>query len=179
MAGERTNGSTEGFESNDGDEPVILDETGSINRDADDDAIPPIDLATVALGEPDGDEQPRKRRGRKPGTRNSSTKASKQASADLTQLLMSTHFMLSVLCKVPELEIEEPEAKRISEAVNRLNELYGGVVIPEKAQAWLNLGIAAGTVYGPRFVAHSVRIKNERKNQPVTIDAEPIMRPVN
>lgn len=172
MAGERTNGSTAEF---DGDASGVIDETGKFRVEDDGgDSIPLIEPTTIAYEPESGDDDtPRKRRGRKPGSRNTTTKASKQASADLTQLLMSLHFMAAALVKTPELILEQDEAKRLGEAINRVNDLYGGIVLSEKAQAWLNLGVAAGTIYGPRFIASSINKKNKKKN-PVTIDAEVI-----
>lgn len=85
--------------------------------------------------------------------------------------------MASVIFSVKELEIEPPEAKKISDAVLRINELYSGIVLPEKALAWVQLAIACGTVYGPRMVAYNQRIKKEKAEgkRPITIDAVPVV----
>ena len=122
----------------------------------------------IASGESDtGDYEP-KRRGRPKGSRKAYTTitAKKEASLDLTQVLYSTHLMLSALIKIEELKIEKEEAKELSDAVVRVNDLYGGLVIPEKALAWINLGIVGVKVYGPRIAAHTIKTKNKKKSQP-------------
>ena len=121
----------------------------------------------IASGETDtGDYEP-KRRGRPKGSKNAyrSATAKKEASLDLTQVLYSTHLMLSALTKIEELKIEKEEAKELSDAVVRVNDLYGGLVIPEKALAWINLGIVGVKVYGPRVAAHTIKTGKKKQNQ--------------
>jgi hypothetical protein len=85
--------------------------------------------------------------------------------------------MLSVIMKTPELEIDQGEAKRLSDATIKLNELYGGFMVSEKTMAWIELMMVGGAVYGPRYVAYIARGKKERaeRKEPQTINAsEPI-----
>lgn len=173
MAGKRTNGSEAGFSEPNDAEPIILGTDDTLISDAGESGIPSIDPATISY-EPDPDEQPRKR-GRKPGSKNRpSATESKKSASDLTALLLSIHMMAAAFTKIPELILEEEEANKLGQAMNRVNELYGGMVIPEKWAAWGNLAITAGAIYGPRFVAHNLNAKNEKAKQPVTIDAQVI-----
>lgn len=171
MAKPTTIGIVTGNSDNERDGAVIVDETASLGSNGDEDRIPVIEPATIQF-EPDTGEQPRKR-GRKPGSRNAPKQSQKESSADLTAILLSIHYMGAALLKVPELALEEAEAKRLGAAVARINELYGGMVIPEKQMAWANLVIVAGSVYGPRFIAHNINKKNPSKKTAVTIDAQP------
>ncbi len=83
-------------------------------------------------------------------------------------------MMLAAITKVEELELDQNEAKRLAEAVTRVNKLYGGFVLSEKTMAWINLGMAGCTVYGPRMVAYSARNKKDKdkKHAPPTINGE-------
>lgn len=71
--------------------------------------------------------------------------------------------MMASTFKVEELAIDPDEAKRLSDAMARVNELYDGFVIPEKTLAWISLAMAMGGVYGPRVAAYNIRMKEERK----------------
>jgi|SRR5579863_53432 len=169
MATKRANGSEAGFEPSEDDQPIIIGDAGEIHADTGGDEIPAVDPASIPIEFGD-DEQPARRRGRKPGTKNSGgTKASKQATDDLTGLLVGLSFMGAALCQVPELELDETEAAKLGKAVNRLNELYGGMVLPPKVAAWLHLGITAGTIYGPRAIAYNLRKKTEQGKQPIDV----------
>jgi hypothetical protein len=74
--------------------------------------------------------------------------------------------MGSVLLKTPELELTEEESAKLASAIAHVNELYGGVVLPEKAAAWINLVMVAGTIYGPRIIV--INAKGKRK--PATVE---------
>jgi hypothetical protein len=177
MATNAANGSETGFDIPDDDDDVIIGTAGRDSvKDDDDSGIPDFDPATIRI-DPEGNE-PAKRRGRPRGSRNgaSSKSSTRKEASDLTSLLLSAHFMLAAITKVPELEISQDEAKRLGEAAARVNEVYGGVMLPEKVTVLINLGLAAGTVYGPRILTYSLRMKNEAKEKkagrgPQTIDA--------
>jgi hypothetical protein len=95
------------------------------------------------------------KRGRPRGSKNRAADAQKTSQSNLIEsvesLLLSTHFMLAKLCDVPELELDETEAKRLSEAFKKVAEFYP-VGLSPKRLAWTEFCIAAGTVYGPRVV---------------------------
>lgn len=59
------------------------------------------------------------------------------------------------------MDIDEDEAKKLGDAVNRVNELFDGSVLSPKAAALGNLAFVAGSVYIPRFIT----IKNNRRTK--------------
>lgn len=168
MAAERTNGSAEGFDNHQGrtsdDYPVIITDDGTIQPDSGD-GIPVIEPATITA-EPDSGE-PVRRRGRKPGSKNRVTteRTQKQKGEDLAGLLAGLHAMGSALLAIPELELDEKEAKALGEKLARLNELYGMPVVSEKTQAWIGLGMAGFMIYGPRYKAWKIRVEREAKEK--------------
>lgn len=171
----RANGSEARTSVNEGDVIVAApDDDGGNKPDSIDNGIPVIDPTTI-IGEPDSGEPIRRKRGRPAGSRNGySTKPqAKQTNQDLTGILLSLHMMGAAILKVPELEIDATEAKRLGDAVSRVNELYGGIMLSEKQAAWINLTFALGQVYGPRAVALKMRMSTEEKSK--TIESHQIM----
>jgi hypothetical protein len=83
--------------------------------------------------------------------------------------------MGATLLKVPELELSEAEAKKLNDAATDVMRYYTEVDIPPVVQAWLNLGMVCGTVYGPRFMA--VKIRKSRNVTP-RIQPTPVV-PIN
>jgi hypothetical protein len=67
--------------------------------------------------------------------------------------------MGSLWLKMPEIELSELEAKKLAEAVVRVQKEFGVSVLSPKAAALINLGIVGAGVYGTRYYA----IKNNRK----------------
>jgi hypothetical protein len=65
--------------------------------------------------------------------------------------------MGAAFLKVPELELTEGEAKKLGDAAQAVMSYYTDAEIPEEVMLWSNLVMAAGTVYGPRFVAYKIR----------------------
>lgn len=160
-----------------GAEQTTLDPTPSVNdgsiSDSDSgNSDSAIDPATVADSGSSGEStRTRKRRsdaGSKRGSRSRGTE--KQTSQDLSALLLSLHLMGAAVLKSPELILSDEEAERLGAAIARVNEVYDGIVIPEKQMAWINLGIAACTIYGPRAIAITAR----KRAEPKTIEAEVI-----
>jgi hypothetical protein len=89
--------------------------------------------------------------------------------------MFSAHLMLAALCKVEELKLDETEAKRLGEAVAKVNAEFGGIVISPKTAAVMELVMAGCTIYGPRAVAYSVRIKKEQMKK--TIEGQGTVHP--
>lgn len=145
----------------------------SIDDDSGEAGIPVIE-PTVIAGEPETGEPVR--RGRRKGSRNSSgsKQQQKQTGQDLTGILLSAHFLLATIAKVPEIELEEAEARKLGDALARVNALYDGIIFTEKQMAWIQLAMAGGAVYGPRLVVYRARVKQEKRDgkRPVTIDAQ-------
>jgi hypothetical protein len=71
--------------------------------------------------------------------------------------------------------LTEDEAAKLASAVARVNELYGGMVLPEKAAAWIQLIMVAGTIYGPRIIVIQAKGKQKQVEQekPVVLDVWP------
>lgn len=150
-------------------EPIKLGEPsiGSQGSDSgiEGDVIPIVNPAEIG-DTSSGDGEPRKKRGRPYGSKNRiSGTTKKEASQDLSSILLSVHLMLASLTKVQELKLDKEEAKELSDAIVRVNDLYGGFVLPEKVMAWVNLGIVGIGVYSPRYFAYSIRVDKERKEK--------------
>lgn len=166
---------TIGIETGNSDLPNGSEGTAVIVDDDSGNVIPVVEPATI-VGEPDpADASPRKR-GRPRGSRNAATtaKQTKQTGSDLTALLMSLHMMGSALLKIDELELDETEARKLGEAIARVNALYDVPILSEKQMAWVNLATTGCAVYGPRLMAYKLRMKTETGKKPVTIDAQSV-----
>lgn len=112
-----------------------------------------------------GDEPaPKRGRGRPPGskTRNGKAKAEKiPTSLDgIEGILLSLHTMGATFAKVPELNLTDEEAKKLSAAIERVASLYD-FGASEKTLAWVNLAMCVGGIYGTRVFAYSMRTKQE------------------
>jgi hypothetical protein len=80
---------------------------------------------------------------------------------NLEDLLLSVHMMGAELLKVPELELDRGEAKKLADAIAEVNKYYGVQVDPKK-MAIINLGVVGVTIYGSRILALRMRKKIER-----------------
>lgn len=97
-------------------------------------------------------EQP-KRRGRKPGSKNSA-KASALDISGVELLLYSTHNMLAALSKTPEIALSKEESNLLATAVVDVSKHYEFMSkVSAEAIAWTNLVQVAALIYGPRIVA--------------------------
>lgn len=65
-------------------------------------------------------------------------------------MLLSVHMMGAALLKTPELAIDAQEAQMLAKASAAVAEHYDFIPDP-KTQAWFNLVMVAGTIYGPRL----------------------------
>lgn len=111
-----------------------------------------------------------KRRGRKPGTKNAPKEKASNL-AGLESLLLSVHVMGSTLLKIPELAIDQKEAKLLADAIQGVAEHYPMVIDPKYA-AIANLVMVGIGIYGTRVFAYSNRIKRE-KSRNLEAVAEP------
>lgn len=119
-----------------------------------------VDPTRSSRSDPDGnDPGSRTRRGRPVGSRNQN----KAVQGSITSLLFSLHMMGSAILKVPELELSEVEAKKLNDAITDVMRFYTDVEISPVVQAWLNLAMVGGVVYGPRFMAYNIRNKARAK----------------
>lgn len=137
-----------------------------------------IDPAGIGgSGSDSADNQPRRKRGRPAGSGGkSSTK--KEKAGDLDALIYHAHLALTAISGIPELELDEDESKKLGAAAQRVVALYSDFEYPEKVMAWMHLALTAGGVYGPRYLAASIRIKREKSAekkpqhlQPATVTA--------
>lgn len=107
-----------------------------------------------------------KRRGRKPGTRNKDAGEKSAVNINgIEKILYSIHAVLAGITKVPELELDEREAKDIANAIAGVSEQYMLTIDPKKA-AWIDLARVVGVVYGPRGVSYYMRKKAEAAARP-------------
>jgi hypothetical protein len=107
----------------------------------------------------ESDSGTRKRRGRKPGTKN----GRKKAEASVKPFLLMAHQWAAVLLKTPELMIDETEAQSLSDAYDVFCEHHEVPILSPKRMSEINLIAAMALVYGPRFVAVRNRTKDEKK----------------
>lgn len=74
---------------------------------------------------------------------------------------MTIHMGLSALTKIPEMEMEEEEAKRLASATEQVAKHYN-VVATEKTLAWIHLQMVMAQIYGSRMIAFRLRKKIEK-----------------
>lgn len=133
-----------------------------------------------------GSDGPRKR-GRKPGTKNSTQKAANPVTVTgLEKVLYAIHATAASALKAPELELDQTEARNLAEAVAEVQRHYNAVIDP-KMMAWIGLFGVAGTIYGPRVAAMRIRKGMEKQmralqprpvpNPPPTASPEPVRAP--
>lgn len=167
MVGDGTNDSQDGITIDQSDNGGIVIEAGPAGND---DRIPTLNPQEIIIPGDTVNDGP-KRRGRKPGSKNrASQQSTKEVSQDLSGLLLSLHLMGSVILKTPELAITKEESEQLGEAVARVNREFGVQIMSPKMAALVNLGIVAGTVYGPRVVTviHEAKKKKDAsKGHPV------------
>lgn len=87
---------------------------------------------------------------------------------DISDVLYSMHLMIAAGLKVPELEIDKDEAKKLGDAINEVAKHYT-VEFDPKHVAVFNLCMVVGGIYGPRALA----IIHTRKSGPVKVTAMP------
>lgn len=160
-----------GVTQSDDDYPII---SGPSDSADDGSGIPTVEPSEIS----GSSDAPKRGRGRPRGSTStkytSDTKQSKQTAQDLSGILMGIHSMAAAFLKVPELELDQVEAKALGDAVNKVQAEYKIPILDPKTMAWINLLMVTGGVYGPRLAAHSIRKKNERKGKGTTINAQPL-----
>jgi hypothetical protein len=130
--------------------------------------ISPID-ASFNAEQPNTERRPRKPRrdaGQPRGAYNverGDTAKTAPDLSDLKALIFSAHQMMSAI--VPELELDNEEAKRYADATQNLMKHYDHRVNP-KVMAWLQFSCAVGGIYGPRAVAIYKRMEGEAAQRP-------------
>jgi len=129
------------------------------------DAVSPFDVVSP------GDLPTPKRRGRPPGSGrraggDGGGTPQEKASSNLGNLnfeglLLSGHFLISQMMRCPELEIDQKEAERLSDALKKVAVFYTQTIDPKKI-AIGELVLVAGGIYGPRFYALAKKPKEPK-----------------
>lgn len=107
-----------------------------------------------------------KRRGRKPGSTNrSSAKGAPLDISGLGNIILNFHMLISGITRAEELLLEKEEADKLAEAMGKVARHYN-VEVAAKTTDWINLGIVAGGVYVPRFLAIRIRTAANKASNP-------------
>lgn len=122
-----------------------------------------------SAGTGSADEQPKRKRGRPPGSRNSGTGTAAPSKGNVSvkgieALLLSIHQMCAMILKAPELMLAETEASALATAIADVARYYP-TNFDGRAVAWANLAMVAGGLYGTRALAIYAR-HNMPPNQP-------------
>jgi hypothetical protein len=83
-------------------------------------------------------------------------------------VILAVHSALAALTTVREFELEEDEARKLSNASKEVLRYYP-IGMSDKALAWTNLAVVACGIYGTRIMAYSVRRAAERRARIVTL----------
>lgn len=73
--------------------------------------------------------------------------------------------MLSVIARVPELQLSQTESSQLADAITRVNAEFDIAVISPKAAALMNLGVVAGGIFIPRLIGMRARKSIEKQKQ--------------
>lgn len=112
-----------------------------------------------------------RKRGRPKGSSNSPKKKASVDLAGIEALLMSVHTMMAAAMKAPEMALDPKEAEALASAISTVQEHYPVSWAP-KTMAWLNLGMVAGGIYGPRIFVLAA------KRKPKATPAAPVIMPM-
>lgn len=80
-------------------------------------------------------------------------------------LIIAIHSGIASVSKLPELELDEEEARKVAVACDELARFYD-VAPSAEVKLWLNFAGTMGAVYAPRIIAISIRRKRERSAPP-------------
>jgi len=130
--------------------------------------------ATKSSGAGDSSEQPRKR-GRPAGSgaaKPAKEKAAQVSIKGIEKILFSLHMIVAKSTGIEELELDTDESKLLADAVAEVASHYNYKVDP-KTIAWMGLIGVAGSIYGPRVGAYSLRRSMEKGNKKVDIKGAP------
>ena len=145
---------------NDGSGSVVGNGTG--NNEG---SLPEIDPGSAASADSGTDgTEPKRRRGRPPGSKNRTTKEAATDLAGLEALMLSIHLGMAAILKAPEFMLDGEEAKRLAVASKNVARHYN-LEGSQKAMDITALIVVALGIYGPRFAALSMRRKDEKKSK--------------
>jgi hypothetical protein len=109
-------------------------------------------------GEPsEGAEQVEKpKRTRAPNKK----KSDKSDVSGLTSALVNIHALLAGMTQIPEIAIEREQAEVLATAASEVMQHYDFGMNAEQ-QAWVNLMMVAGSIYGSKVFAYKIRKSQE------------------
>jgi hypothetical protein len=110
----------------------------------------------LAESSPSSDEQPKK-----PRKQRSPNKDKKPDNAGLTSALINVHALLAGMTSIPEIAIEREQAEILATAATEVMALYDFGMSQEQ-QAWVNLMMVAGSIYGTKVFAYKMRLADEK-----------------
>ena len=128
-----------------------------------------IDPASIPIGTEGTGQDTKRRRGRPKGS-TSATKAGHSADIGAIQAtLVSLHMIVAT--RIPEMKLEDAEAKMLAEAIARVEKYYPVVssVITGRIADHVALVTALGAVYGTRIIAIQARLNEDRKAASATV----------
>lgn len=126
-----------------------------------------VDPASAGTGS--NSDTGRKRRsdaGTRRGSRTRRTSATETTNS-VASMLFTLHLGMATFLKSEYVALSEDESQNLAKAITRVTQLYDIPVMGEKAMAWTNLLMVAGTVYGPRIVAGKVA---KKKHKPQVVE---------
>lgn len=106
-------------------------------------------------------EPVRKRRGRKPGSRNKETAKPLDING-VEFILLSSHDMLAAMMKAPAIALDKEEANNLARSISNVARHYD-IVATEKTLDWTALFMALGMIYGPRIAMLTMRKKKSKE----------------
>lgn len=130
--------------------------------------------ASFNYSAPTSDGNGRKRRGRPSGSKNAPKSEIAQVSPNLSMLesleaiLLSIHFAGAKLLSVPEMELDEAEARKLSDSIKNVAKHYTTTFDPKKL-ALIQLGAVCVGIYGPRIVTVLKSNSSKTRTEPVDI----------
>jgi len=124
--------------------------------------------------------KPRGKRTDQPAVEQIAEKENRALRAGLIErLLLTAHTVAHAVTKIPELELDQSEAKEVGQAVAAVLKMHNVMLTPEQ-EAYYNLVEVLGTVYGLRAVTYAVRMQAQkvRGNKPPATVTKLHLRPV-
>lgn len=124
----------------------------------------------------DGNDQPRRKRGRPPGSGNKAkASANPVISGGIEKTLLSIHKMGAAFFSAPEWELQENEAKSLAAAIAEVEKHYKIPGMSEEHAAILGLVLVAGSIYAPRIILTATKRKSKGRPQQQAQQEQPQM----
>lgn len=86
----------------------------------------------------------------------------------LSDAILSLHDLAAGIFEIDELQIDENDAKRLSDAVLEVSKYHIDAFDPKKV-AYFNLAMVAGGIYGTRVMAYRRRMERERAKKRLSV----------